>query len=143
VYCWYLLIFILFIFLTFCLQVIFNQCKHGQFFFHYKEMSVFLSKKAFYFEIIENKVKQRKIYIQYIQNDWTDGLYLNSQTCIQRTVTMFLKMYYLFIWKIQMDLHTSMCIRQDMIKIILLGLIFIFFSHVFYHFFVFETALYV
>jgi len=27
------------------------------------------SKKAFYFEIIENKVKQRKIYIQYIQND--------------------------------------------------------------------------
>jgi hypothetical protein len=70
------------------------------------------SKKAFYFEIIENKVKQRKIYIQYIQNDWTDGLYLNSQTCIQRTVTtvvmcltnkiyslnkMFLKIYYLFI----------------------------------------------
>jgi hypothetical protein len=69
------------------------------------------SKKAFYFEIIENKVKQRKIYIQYIQNDWTDGLYLNSQTCIQRTVTTVV-MCLLF-----NDLHIEGCFKnKKMVK---------------------------
>ena len=85
-------------------------------------MEISNSKKAFYFEIIENKVKQRKIYIQYIQNDWTDGLYLNSQTCIhglylnsqtciQRTVTTVV-MCLLF-----NDLHIESCFKnKKMVK---------------------------